>query len=942
MAARRISSLLSSSLASSSSLLTKGRISGVGRVVSTYSTSSSVDNPITPSIKVNCTQVLTKSLNPSGKTFPTYDPRTGDVIAHISEGDAKDIDATVSAARKAFDEGPWPRMTAYERVKVLFQFADLLDKHTEELSTLETWDNGKPLGRQGWACPSMWLHHRSQVCRADTFVCSFCSQATSIVILGGNRFHRLDFLQVLNVVSGFGSTTGAALSSHMEVDKLAFTGSSDTEKIVLAVSVNEFSVLLLFLEVLEGSCFSLKMVDLQQAGVQSPVNTTVTSSSYGSPVLSSVQHIPKQDVIKLTESTYLLWKHQIEENPVYIVHRQQDKSLALWLLTTVSMEVLPHLTGLTSARTIWNAVSRLFGVRSSAKISSLRHSLHSQRKAGLTVSDYLAKIKTVCDLLNVAGCDVPEQKQVSVILAGLSMEFESIIAIASRDVVSLDSLTEMLLNCEARQKAFLSDVPVVWKVGHIIQRCYRRFDRDFTGVANEDQSAEQWKKPSEQIVHVNGHAYNHTLNSPVFYHYPSSSMQVMPYTLTRQGLSYSSNQRERESRREFEEASTGALASPDFGGKPPCRPPLTGGDRFPSTAFGDEMTTVRRVSSTLVGIWGRILMLVVVLVSCVGCYGVTGDETCGRETRSWEVPCGAGDDCWNKMGELGSSRNEILCREVEIELEALTSSSWIVFWLKILRRPLRREVEPRYWISFVVKLKSNVSCVVSRPTSFVVKLKLALEPGNCLLTTSRPFVVKLNLCCLESNILRCEVELGSEIEKLVIDNQRGPFVVKLNLRCLESNILRCEVEIGSEIVKLVIDNQQSLRREVELTFSPFVVKLNLRCLESNILRCEVEIGSEIEKLFVDNQRSLRREVELALSGVQYPSLGIFAVKLNLRCLEWYDILRRGVAIAGGPFVVKLSLDLNILRREVEIQVLYVAGGHDSLRREVETVETSLL
>ncbi|KAE8671974.1 hypothetical protein F3Y22_tig00111877pilonHSYRG00265 [Hibiscus syriacus] len=68
----------------------------------------------------------------------------------------------------------------------------------------------------------------------------------------------------------------------------------------------------------------------------------------------------------------------------------------------------------------------------------------------------------------------------------------------------------------------------------------------------------------------------------------------------------------------------------------------------------------------------------------------------------------------------------------------------------------------------------------------------------------------------------------------------------------------------------------------------------------------------------------------------------FVVKLNLCCLECHDILLRGVEIADGPFVVKLSLDLNILRREVEIQVLYVAGGHNSLRREVGTVETPLL
>ena len=51
-----------------------------------------------------------------GKTFPTVDPRTGDVIAHVAVGDAEDVDLAVSAARKAFDEGPWPRMTAYVRL----------------------------------------------------------------------------------------------------------------------------------------------------------------------------------------------------------------------------------------------------------------------------------------------------------------------------------------------------------------------------------------------------------------------------------------------------------------------------------------------------------------------------------------------------------------------------------------------------------------------------------------------------------------------------------------------------------------------------------------------------------------------------------------------------------------------------------------------------------
>lgn len=48
-----------------------------------------------------------------GKTFPTFDPRTGDVIANVAEGDAEDVNRAVHAARKAFDEGPWPKMTAY-------------------------------------------------------------------------------------------------------------------------------------------------------------------------------------------------------------------------------------------------------------------------------------------------------------------------------------------------------------------------------------------------------------------------------------------------------------------------------------------------------------------------------------------------------------------------------------------------------------------------------------------------------------------------------------------------------------------------------------------------------------------------------------------------------------------------------------------------------------
>ncbi|EPS67850.1 mitochondrial aldehyde dehydrogenase [Genlisea aurea] len=70
----------------------------------------------TPSVQVDCTKLLIDGRfvdSASGKTFTTVDPRTGETIARVSEGDSEDVDRAVSAARKAFDRGPWPRMTAY-------------------------------------------------------------------------------------------------------------------------------------------------------------------------------------------------------------------------------------------------------------------------------------------------------------------------------------------------------------------------------------------------------------------------------------------------------------------------------------------------------------------------------------------------------------------------------------------------------------------------------------------------------------------------------------------------------------------------------------------------------------------------------------------------------------------------------------------------------------
>src|SRR6059058_1848176 len=81
----------------------------------------------------------------SGKTFDSIDPATGEVLARVAEGDKADIDAAVKAARRAFENGPWTKMSASERGRIIWKIADLLEEHTEEFAELETLDNGKPI-----------------------------------------------------------------------------------------------------------------------------------------------------------------------------------------------------------------------------------------------------------------------------------------------------------------------------------------------------------------------------------------------------------------------------------------------------------------------------------------------------------------------------------------------------------------------------------------------------------------------------------------------------------------------------------------------------------------------------------------------------------------------------------------------------------------------------
>ncbi|XP_077237765.1 aldehyde dehydrogenase family 2 member B4, mitochondrial-like isoform X2 [Tasmannia lanceolata] len=294
MATRRLSSLISQSFSSSPfRQVVQGQNSSLAKGIRRIGTAVAAEEPIMPPVELNYTQLLINGQfvdSASGKTFPTLDPRTGDVIAHVSEGEAEDINRAVSAARKAFDEGPWPKMTPYERSRILYRFADLLEKHNDEIASIETWDNGKPYEQSalveipmfarlmryyaGWAdkihgltVPADGPHHVQTLHEpigvagqiipwnfpllmyawkvgpalacGNTVVMKTAEQTPLSALYVSKLFHEAGLPPgVLNVISGFGPTAGGALASHMDVDKLAFTGSTDTGKIVLQLAAN--------------------------------------------------------------------------------------------------------------------------------------------------------------------------------------------------------------------------------------------------------------------------------------------------------------------------------------------------------------------------------------------------------------------------------------------------------------------------------------------------------------------------------------------------------------------------------------------------------------------------------------------------------------------------------------------------------------------------------
>ncbi len=222
----------------------------------------------------------------SGKTFETINPATGDVIAKVAEADAADVDIAVKAARKAFHpKAPWRRMSASERGKLLTRLAELVEQNADELAMLESLDNGKPkhvaraadlpltiacyryyagwadkvqgktipisgdyfcytrheaVGVVGqiipWNFPLLmqaWKLAPALAC-GNTVVLKVAEQTPLTALRIGELILEAGFPEgVVNILPGYGPTAGGALARHMDVDKIAFTGSTEVGHLIM-------------------------------------------------------------------------------------------------------------------------------------------------------------------------------------------------------------------------------------------------------------------------------------------------------------------------------------------------------------------------------------------------------------------------------------------------------------------------------------------------------------------------------------------------------------------------------------------------------------------------------------------------------------------------------------------------------------------------------------
>ena len=221
----------------------------------------------------------------SGKTFESVNPYTGRVWATAPEADEEDVDTAVRAARKAFDQGPWGKMTGTERARLMRNLADLIAENADDIAVVESTDNGKliremggqlnalpewyyyfagaadkiqgetipshnpnffvytrrePMGVVGaivpWNSPLLLLTWKLAPALAAgcTFVAKTAEQTPASTLEFAKLFEEAGFPPgVLNVITGYGPSTGAPLVRHPGVDKVAFTGSTEVGKQIM-------------------------------------------------------------------------------------------------------------------------------------------------------------------------------------------------------------------------------------------------------------------------------------------------------------------------------------------------------------------------------------------------------------------------------------------------------------------------------------------------------------------------------------------------------------------------------------------------------------------------------------------------------------------------------------------------------------------------------------
>ncbi|XP_058025820.1 aldehyde dehydrogenase 1A1 isoform X2 [Ahaetulla prasina] len=178
----------------------------------------------------------------SGKKFPVYNPATGEKICEVEEGDKEDVDKAVKAARKAFEFGSsWRTADASERGRLLNKLADLIERDILLLATMESLDGGKVFSNAylmdlggcintlryfaGWADK---IQGRTIPMDGNYFTFTrhepvgVCGQIIPAGFPPG----------VVNIVPGYGPTAGAAISNHMDIDKVSFTGSTEVGKMI--------------------------------------------------------------------------------------------------------------------------------------------------------------------------------------------------------------------------------------------------------------------------------------------------------------------------------------------------------------------------------------------------------------------------------------------------------------------------------------------------------------------------------------------------------------------------------------------------------------------------------------------------------------------------------------------------------------------------------------